>query len=564
MKICSLKTADGKPINVEFVSNVYTVDHHNVIQCNIRDVSERRRAEEALVESEEKFSIAFKTSVYAITIARPEDGKFIEVNDAFYTMSGFTREESVMRASVRINDLLDEEDRNRVMKVLLDGGKVVNYELKLKKKNGGAMIGLFTAQLIRINNKNYILSSVADITERKLTEEKIKESEKRYKLITESLTDYLYTAIVKDGKVVETIHNEACMAITGYFPEKFKRDPYLWVKMVVPEDREWVTLEFQKILKKIELPPVEHRIKRKDGKIRWICSTIIPVYDTHKNLVSYDGIVKDITERKQAEADIRNMNECLELKVEERTKQLSEANKNLKEAKIEAEQANKTKSEFLANMSHEIRTPMNAILGYAELLGFALEDKTLKDYVKSIKSSGKSLLTLINDILDLSKIEAGMLLLEFSFVDTHLFFSEFEQIFSHKILEKGLVFILDIASGTPAGIYVDEVRLRQVMLNMVGNAIKFTEKGHIKIKVYSENPQPVNNTPEKKEESIDLVIEIEDTGIGVSKKSQKEIFNAFTQEQGKKYQERDRLGTNHYQTAVGPYEREHSPSIEKR
>jgi len=232
----------------------------------------------------------------------------------------------------------------------------------------------------------------------------------------------------------------------------------------------------------------------------------------------------------------------LETKVEERTKQLSELNINLKAAKTEAEQANKAKSEFLANMSHEIRTPMNAVLGYSELLDLGLEDKTLKNYVKSIKSSGKSLLTLINDILDLSKIEAGQLELEFDFVDAHAFFSEFERIFSLKISEKGLKFMLDLAPGIPAGIYIDEVRLRQVMLNLIGNAVKFTDKGHIKVKVYPENARHVVFTPEKSEDYIDLVIEIEDTGVGISKEYQEGVFKEFTQERRNKYQEGTGLG----------------------
>jgi two-component system sensor histidine kinase EvgS len=207
-------------------------------------------------------------------------------------------------------------------------------------------------------------------------------------------------------------------------------------------------------------------------------------------------------------------------------------------AKKEADEANKAKSEFLANMSHEIRTPMNAILGYAELLGFMIEDKTQRDYLESIKSSGRSLLKLINDILDLSKIEAGKLELQFEFVNPQSFFSEFERIFSLRLSEKGLEFILEISSGTPAGIYIDDARVRQIILNLIGNAVKFTEKGSIRLKVYTENPQIINYSKDKTEEFIDLIIEVTDTGIGISKEIQKEVFNPFVQGQGqniKKY-----------------------------
>lgn len=263
----------------------------------------------------------------------------------------------------------------------------------------------------------------------------------------------------------------------------------------------------------------------------------------------YQGAIHQNNELIQTRDELRLLNERLEDLVEERTKELKKDEKKILAFNAELEQricertaqldaANRAKSEFLANMSHEIRTPMNAVLGYAELLGFMLEDKTQRDYIESIKSSGRSLLTLINDILDLSKIEAGKLELQFEFVNSQSFFSEFERIFSLRLSEKGLKFILDISSGTPAGIYIDDARVRQIILNLIGNAVKFTEKGNIKLKVYTENPQIIKYSIEKTEEFIDLIIEVTDTGIGISKEMQEEVFNPFIQGQGqnvKKY-----------------------------
>ena len=263
----------------------------------------------------------------------------------------------------------------------------------------------------------------------------------------------------------------------------------------------------------------------------------------------YQGAIYQNNELIRTRDELRQLNERLEELVEERTKELkkdeakilafnAELEQRIAERTAQLDAANRAKSEFLANMSHEIRTPMNAVLGYAELLGFMLEDKTQRDYIESIKSSGRSLLTLINDILDLSKIEAGKLELQFEFVNSQSFFSEFERIFSLRLSDKGLKFILEISSGTPEGIYVDDARLRQIILNLIGNAIKFTEKGSIRLKVYAENPQIITYSIGKTDEFVDLIIEVTDTGIGISKEMQEEIFNPFVQVQGqdiKKY-----------------------------
>jgi len=263
----------------------------------------------------------------------------------------------------------------------------------------------------------------------------------------------------------------------------------------------------------------------------------------------YRGAIYQNNELIQTRDELRSLNERLEDLVEERTRELkkneekilafnAELEQRIQERTAQLDAANKAKSEFLANMSHEIRTPMNAVLGYAELLGFMLEDSTQRNYIESIKSSGRSLLTLINDILDLSRIEAGKLELQFEYVNSQSFFSEFERIFSLRLSEKGLKFILEISSGTPAGIYIDDARLRQIILNLIGNAVKFTERGSIKLKVYTENPQIINYNKEKTEEFIDLIIVVTDTGIGISQELQEEIFNPFVQGQGqdvKKY-----------------------------
>jgi signal transduction histidine kinase/CheY-like chemotaxis protein len=318
-----------------------------------------------------------------------------------------------------------------------------------------------------------------------------------------------------------------------------------------PYDTEYLISNIKKILSEEIVPEAKGDTQGTEinygGKKRLIRTGTQKVIKLLLNI--YQGAIHQNNELIKTRDELRLLNERLEYLVEERTRELkkdeekirafnAELEQRIKERTAQLDAANKAKSEFLANMSHEIRTPMNAVLGYAELLGSMLEEKIQRDYLESIKSSGRSLLTLINDILDLSKIEAGKLEMQFEFVNSHSFFSEFERIFSLRLSEKGLKFVMEVSSGTPAGIYVDDVRLRQIILNLIGNAVKFTEKGSIKLKVYTENPKIVTYSKDKNEEFIDLLIEVTDTGIGISREMQKEIFNPFVQGQGqsvKKY-----------------------------
>ncbi|MBU0992758.1 MAG: response regulator [Proteobacteria bacterium] len=202
-----------------------------------------------------------------------------------------------------------------------------------------------------------------------------------------------------------------------------------------------------------------------------------------------------------------------------------EAEENLKKAKADAERANAAKSEFLANMSHEIRTPLNAVTGFAELLTAMVTDETQRGYLDAIKAAGKSLLTLVNDILDLSKIEAGMMEIFLYPVDPMAIFNEIEQIFAMKVKEKGLRFELEIDKTIPSSLMLDETRLRQVLLNIAGNAVKFTDEGYVKVSVSKRG----HNTAEGK---LGLIISVEDTGIGIPEDQVGSIFQIFKQRPG--------------------------------
>jgi len=209
----------------------------------------------------------------------------------------------------------------------------------------------------------------------------------------------------------------------------------------------------------------------------------------------------------------------------QRKQQLKRKNLALKEATRKAESANQAKSEFLANMSHEIRTPLNAILGFCDLLKDRVDRPQYRAYVQSIAASGKTLLALINDILDLSKIEAGKLQIQFEPVNLRVLMGEIQQIFSQKVAAKGIEFNLDTNELIPSRIYLDEVRLRQILFNVVGNAIKFTNSGSVTLSAILCCASPGS-------EGICLQLSVADTGIGIAEDQKERIFEAFLQTEG--------------------------------
>ena len=293
--------------------------------------------------------------------------------------------------------------------------------------------------------------------------------------------------------------NPAWQRILGYTEQELLGRPYM--DFVHPDDRHATNAQAKTLSDGREVITFENRYRHKDGTIRWLLWTSAPIPD--KQIIY--AAARDITERKEAEETLGTLVRELEL------------------SKSRAEGATEAKSAFLANMSHEIRTPLTAILGMTSL---ALDTKLTseqKDYLTTVRSSAEALLDVVNDVLDFSKIEAQRIDLESTQFDIRETVGDAAALLAHRAAEKGLELLIDIASDTPAGVIGDPGRLRQVLLNIVGNAVKFTSKGEVVVHVTLE-PEHVGD-----DGRVWLNFAVSDTGIGIPQDKLAHVFEAFTQ-----------------------------------
>jgi len=461
------------------------------------DVSIRKRTELALRESEEKHR-AIVTAFYGMIYICSSDYRITFMNQAMIHLMGRDATGENCHKALHGRDAVCPWCVNdRVM-----SGETVRWE-GFNQRFGRWYYNANTP-IYHADGSISKLALIIDISERKMAEQALTESEARYRRLLGSVTSYIYTVTLDAGEAVRTIHGSGCEAVTGYTAEEYDADPYLWHKMIHPEDREAVMACSLRALSDEGGPEFEHRIFHKDGSVRWISTTIVPRRDVAGMMTAYDGLIVDITERKRIKDELQR-------------------------AKDAAEAASKAKSEFMANMSHEIRTPMNAILGLTKLvLRRGLTDEQ-REFLEGVMDAGASLMQIINDVLDFSKIEAGRLNLDSDPFALHPLLDKTMKTFAHQAQSKGVALKLHVDARVPGVLQGDPGRLRQVLVNLVGNALKFTRQGVVELSVWPQPPVHSGEEGEPDADRVRLLFMVRDTGIGIAKDKLETIFESFTQ-----------------------------------
>ncbi len=611
------------------------------------EISDRKRAEIALSESEAKFSTIFYANPDPAWIATFDEGRCLNANESFSQLLDYSCEEVIGRTCTELALWDNPQDLQHFRETLSREGKIQGLEVTWRRRSGEAKTVLLSARVSQLHGQACVIGAAKDITARKQIEAALYQSEAQNQAILRAIPDLMvrinrqgfYQGYIRTNNLIDLIpqdcdpvghhiaeflppeqavrqvesiqqvldtgqmqiyeqkqfvngrtqyeevrvvaykedetlflirditdrkqlelalqssearlndvlnralaaiisyriygdrdhllathfseagtriddwHYEFCSAgckqVFGYTTEEFTAESLFWFTHVHPED--WKNILIPRYYKIFTdgISTDEYRFLHRDGTWHWISETVTSRWEEASQswvviLISYD-----VSDRKQVELE-------------------------LQQAKEAAEAANLAKSIFLANMSHELRTPLNAILGFTELLSVdPAFNADQKENLSIIHSSGEHLLNLINDILDLSKIEAGRTTLNEMNVNLPVLLQSLRDMFLPRINGKKLRIILNVADNVPKFIRIDVQKLRQVLINLLANAVKFTERGQVILRtMVVESPVASLNSDETA--PIVLCFEVEDTGIGIALEEQETIFDAFAQAQSER------------------------------
>ena len=474
-------------------------------RTTIFDNSEYKKAQEALRQSETTYRALFENSNDGIFLISPE-GRELRANQKALDMRAYTREEYLRASAETFNFVALEEERKQAddyFKAVLRGEYVPLYERTFVSKSGQKINVEINLSAVRDAQGKVILvqSVVRDITERKAVEEQIR----RINTLSETALElagagYWYVPLDGSGDYFSSDRVIAIQGVEHHADYRYNLEQD-WLKHMLLGDTaaaEEARQELEDALAgRTGQYNVEYAYRRPlDGKVIWIHAVGNLVKDANGKAVGMSGVSQDITAQKQMELEFKS-------------------------AKEAAEAANRAKSVFLANMSHEIRTPMNAILGFAQIV---LKDEGLdekqRQYVEIINRSGEHLLTLINEILEMSKIEAGHVTLNPVAFNLVGLIRDIESMFRLRVEAKGLEMKVDLDPGMRKYVIADENKLKEILINLMGNAVKFTEKGFVKVRAGTEHVGG---------ERLRLKVEVEDSGVGIAEEDRPRLFKAFEQ-----------------------------------
>ncbi|MBT9520245.1 MAG: PAS domain S-box protein [Dechloromonas sp.] len=497
---------DGTPIQISLSAEVVHLGSNPYVLAFVLDISERKQAAEQIAQLQERLAIAFRAAPVAACITRLTDGKVVEANARLLSEYGWTREDLLGKTTLEAGLWGSAEDRATMVELLRRDGRVIDFPSIGVGRDGRRREINISAENVLMDGVPHLVVYIVDISERTGAERALREREEIYRSIVSHAQDGICLIDPETLKFIEI--NDAGLRGLGYTREEFSEQTMATIQATMNEAETRAAIE-NTLREESVLAENQHR--RKDGSIQFARVAAAAITIGGKRLVS--SIWQDITEEKLTAAELEQHREHLEELVEARTIELEAA----KEA---AEQANRAKSDFLANMSHEIRTPMNAIIGLTHLAEHHTQDAEQLGRLNKVADAARHLLAIINQILDISKIEAGKLeLAPVDFLLSRVLDNTAELVLD-RLQSRGLQYTQEIDPALPPVLRGDPLRIGQVLLNYLGNAVKFTEKGSISVSV---------NLVMAEADNLLVRFAVTDTGIGIPAEQQGRLFKAFEQ-----------------------------------